>query len=347
MGRPRATAAAATSRPRRNPKPKTDSSFLSPLASPSATPRTRTRTRTRKGAIRGGGPSPVSSSPGSSPADLNISFLSSPGSASPPKLRSRAKPKSKPDPSFLSPLASPSPSPAPRTRKRAVRGVGSSPASSSPGSSPADLSISFLSSPGSPASPPKPSARAKHAARAPLVASPGAATPSPAASPQPASVAATGVSSVGDLRTAVASQMENLKRRLDALHSRAHADLDASFSRVSKRIKTQNKACQQLADEVDKEHKKMSDDIKESSEIARAKYKQIIAEAQASTTRVCKVTIPVMTKSVEKAIDDSLLHIKRTVESSCRDVLTYTNCDIDPEEAEHALEIAEADLNRI
>jgi hypothetical protein len=28
-------------------------------------------------------------------------------------------------------------------------------------------------------------------------------------------------------------------------------------------------------------------------------------------------------------------------------VLTYTSCDIDPEEAEHALEIAEADLNRI
>ncbi|CAD6225800.1 unnamed protein product [Miscanthus lutarioriparius] len=313
MGRPRATPAAATSRPRRNPKPKPDSSFLSPLASPSATPRTRTRTRTRKGAIHGGGPSPVSSSPGSSPADLNISFLSSPGSASPPKpkpkLRSRAKPKPKPDPSFLSPLTSPSPSPAPRTRKRAVRGVvGSSPASSSLGSSPADLSISFLSSPGSPASPPKPSARAKLAARAPLVASPLAATPSPAASPHPASVGATGVSSVGDLRTAVASQMENLKRRLDALHSRAHADLDASFSRVSKRIKTQNQACQQLADEVDKEHKKISDNMKESSEIARAKYKQIITEAQASTTRVCKVTIPEMIKSVEKAIDGLCTH---------------------------------------
>ncbi|KAG0542766.1 hypothetical protein BDA96_02G132400 [Sorghum bicolor] len=307
MGRPRATAAATTSRPRRNPKTKLGSSFLSPLATPSATP--RTRTRTRKGATRRGGPSPVSSSPGSSPADLNISFLSSPGSASPPKpkpkprSRAKPKPKPKPDPSFLSPLASPSlsPSPAPRTRKRAV--VGSSPVSSSPGFSPADLSISFLSSPGSPASPPKPSARAKLAARAPLVASPRAATPSPAASPQPASVAATGVSSVGDLRTAVASQMENLKRRLDALHSRAHAELDASFSRVSKRIKIQNQACQQLADEVDKEHKKMSDHIKESSEIARAKYKQIIAEAQASTTRVCKVTIPEMTKSVEKAID--------------------------------------------
>nr|ACR34973.1 unknown [Zea mays] len=237
MGRSRATAAAATSRPRRNPKPKPDSPFLSPLASLSATP----RIRTRKGAIRRGGPSHASSSPGSSPTGLNVRFLSSPGSASPskpkPKLRSSAKPKSRP--SFVSPLSSPSP--APRTRKRTVRGVGSSPASSSPGSSPAELNISLPSSPGFSASPPKPSARANLAARAPFVASPRTATPSPAASPQPASVSAKGLSSVGDLRTAVASQMENLKRRLDALHSRAHDDLDASFSRISKRIKRVNK----------------------------------------------------------------------------------------------------------
>ncbi|TKW31782.1 hypothetical protein SEVIR_2G129100v4 [Setaria viridis] len=225
--------------------------------------------------------------------------------------RPRRNPKPKQDPSFLFPLASP----APASRKRAVRRGASSPASSSPGSSPADLSIGFLSSPGSSASPPKPKpkprARAKPAARSPLVASPrvtvASPSPSPAASPQPspaaAAAAAAGASSVGDLRSAVASQMEDLKRRLDALHSRAHADLDASFSRVSKRIKTQNQACQQLTDEVDKEYKKMSDNIKESSEIVKAKYKQIIAEAQSCTTRVCKVTIPEMTKSVEKAID--------------------------------------------
>ncbi|GJN07539.1 hypothetical protein PR202_ga25379 [Eleusine coracana subsp. coracana] len=87
---------------------------------------------------------------------------------------------------------------------------------------------------------------------------------------------------------------------------------------------TQNQACQQLTDEVDKEYKKMSDNIKESSEkvkvqnsnpFSAAKYKQIIAEAQSSTTRVVyvilisfqylvfKVTIPEMTKTVEKAID--------------------------------------------
>ncbi|CAL5065724.1 unnamed protein product [Urochloa decumbens] len=229
--------------------------------------------------------------------------------------RPRRNPKPKQDPSFLFPLASPAPASRARTRKPAARRVASSssPSSSSPGSSPADLSIGFLSSPspGSSASPPKPKprprARAKPAARSPLAATPhaaAAASPSPAASPQPAPAAATvGVSSVGDLRSAVTSQMDDLKRRLDALHSRAHADLDASFSRVSKRVKTQNQACQQLTDEVDKEYKKMSDNIKERSEIVKAKYKQIIAEAQSSTTRVCKVTIPEMTKTVEKAID--------------------------------------------
>ncbi|CAN6180045.1 unnamed protein product [Urochloa humidicola] len=222
--------------------------------------------------------------------------------------RPRRNPKPKQDPSFLSP-----PAPRRRTRKPAARRA----ASSSP--SPADLSIGFLSSPspGSSASPPKPKPRPRArttkpaAARSPLAATPRVAaaaspSPSPAASPQPspaAAVAVEGVSSVGDLRSAVASQMEDLKRRLDALHSRAHADLDASFSRVSKRVKTQNQACQQLTDEVDKEYKKMSDNIKERSEIVKAKYKQIIAEAQSSTTRVCKVTIPEMTKSVEKAID--------------------------------------------
>ncbi|CAL5080037.1 unnamed protein product [Urochloa decumbens] len=235
--------------------------------------------------------------------------------------RPRRNPKPKQDPSFLFPLASPAPASRPRTRKPAARRVASSspspsPSSSSPGSSPADLSIGFLSSPspGSSASPPKPKPRPRvrakpAAARSPLAATPRAAaspSPSPAASPHPSpapAAAAAGVSTVGDLRSAVASQMDDLKRRLDALHSRAHADLDASFSRVSKRVKTQNQACQQLTDEADKEYKKMSDNIKERSEIIKAKYKQIIAEAQSSTTRVCKVTIPEMTKSVEKAID--------------------------------------------
>uniref|UniRef100_A0A0A8YNY0 Uncharacterized protein n=1 Tax=Arundo donax TaxID=35708 RepID=A0A0A8YNY0_ARUDO len=51
-----------------------------------------------------------------------------------------------------------------------------------------------------------------------------------------------------------------------------------------------------------------SDNIKESSDMVEAKYKQIMAEAQSFMTRVCKVTIPEMTESVEKAIDGLSSH---------------------------------------
>uniref|UniRef100_A0A0E0Q7P1 Uncharacterized protein n=1 Tax=Oryza rufipogon TaxID=4529 RepID=A0A0E0Q7P1_ORYRU len=211
--------------------------------------------------------------------------------------RASTKPKAH---SFLSPVAPPPPS----ARARARAGP-SSPSSSSP-STPTAAGLSFLSSPGSSASP-KPAPRSRSSRRSPL-ASPRTGTASPLSAavapggpaPSPASAA---VSSVGDLRSSAASQMEALKRRLDELHSRAHTDLDASLSRASKRFKIQDHACQQLTDEVDKEYKKMSDSINENTEMIKAKYKQIMAEAQSSTSRVCKVTIPEMTKSVEKAID--------------------------------------------
>ncbi|KAG8080698.1 hypothetical protein GUJ93_ZPchr0007g6310 [Zizania palustris] len=193
--------------------------------------------------------------------------------------------------SFLSPVA-----PVTIARERAGR-------SSSP-SSPATptAGLSFFSSP-KPALKSRSSRRptAKPAARSPFD-SPRTASPLAAAAPAPSPSSAV-VSSVGDLRTAAASQIEALKRRLDALHSSAHTDLGATLSRASKRFKTQNQAYQQLTDEVDKEYKKMSDSIKENTEMIKAKYKQIRAEAQSSASRVCKVTIPEMTKSVEKAID--------------------------------------------
>jgi|UniRef100_A0ACD5UAS4 uncharacterized protein YajQ (UPF0234 family) len=97
--------------------------------------------------------------------------------------------------------------------------------------------------------------------------------------------------------------MESLRRRLDGLHSRTNTDLDASLSHASKRFKTQNQACQQLTDEVDKEYKKMSDSIKETAEKIKARYKLITAETRSSTSHVSKVTIPEITKSVEKAIE--------------------------------------------
>ncbi|EEE67101.1 hypothetical protein OsJ_24108 [Oryza sativa Japonica Group] len=50
-------------------------------------------------------------------------------------------------------------------------------------------------------------------------------------------------------------------------------------------VQIQDHACQQLTDEVDKEYKKMSDSINENTEMIKAKYKQIMAEAQSSTSR--------------------------------------------------------------
>ncbi|GJN36445.1 hypothetical protein PR202_gb25351 [Eleusine coracana subsp. coracana] len=118
-----------------------------------------------------------------------------------------------------------------------------------------------------------------------------------------------------DLKRAVASQVEALKRRLDALHSCAHADLDASLSRVAKRVKTQKQVCQQLTDEVGKEYKEMSDNIKESSEKVKFLYFMLLhgncqlLSSVVYVILICfqylvsKVTILEMTKTVEKAID--------------------------------------------
>lgn len=66
---------------------------------------------------------------------------------------------------------------------------------------------------------------------------------------------------------------------------------------------TQNQACEQLTDEVDKDYKKMSDSINETAEKIKAKYKLIMSETKSCTSHVSKVTIPEITKSVEKAID--------------------------------------------
>lgn len=213
----------------------------------------------------------------------------------------RANAKSKP--AFLSP-----PAPATRKRNARARAPSSSPSSPSPSpSSPTD--VSFVAPPSSVSPEPAPKSRsckpsskakAKPAARSPPLASPRPVSPLSAGAP-PAAAAL--VSSVGDLRSAAASQMESLRHRLDGLHSRVHTDLDASLSRASKRFKTQNQACQQLTDEVDNEYRKISDNLKENAEKLKAKYKQIMAETQSSTSRACKVTIPEITKSVEKAID--------------------------------------------
>ncbi|XP_062195183.1 uncharacterized protein LOC133898483 [Phragmites australis] len=124
-----------------------------------------------------------------------------------------------------------------------------------------------------------------------------------AASPFSAPGAAVSMSSIGDLRSLAASHLDSLKRRFDALHGDSVRELEASHSRISKRFKMQTQGCLQLAEEADKEHKKMADKISERAEAVKTSYKKFMAEVQASTSRVCKVTVPEMAKSAERAID--------------------------------------------
>ncbi|KAJ1267543.1 hypothetical protein BS78_07G064600, partial [Paspalum vaginatum] len=90
---------------------------------------------------------------------------------------------------------------------------------------------------------------------------------------------------------------------LDALHADSVRDLEASHSRISKRVKMQTHGCVQLSEEANREHKKVADRIAERAEAVKTSYRKIVAEVQASTSRVCKVTVPEMAKSAERAID--------------------------------------------
>ncbi|CAM0911075.1 unnamed protein product [Alopecurus aequalis] len=181
-----------------------------------------------------------------------------------PRARARAKPKAK----------QPSPSSTSGT---------SSPSSSDASLSPVAVDRGFAP----PASPVTPKTR-----------SPLSASVSPFPVPTPVSM-----STVGDLRSLAASSLDSLKRRLDALHGDSVRDLEASHTRISKRIKMQTQSCVQLAEEAEKEHKKMVEKISVRADEMKASYKKFVAEVQSSTSRVCKVTIPEMSKSVERAID--------------------------------------------
>ncbi|XP_051201153.1 uncharacterized protein [Lolium perenne] len=182
-----------------------------------------------------------------------------------PRARARAKPKPKPSPASLSSGTS-------------------SPSATSDDASPSPVAVAagrgFLA----PSSPATPNTR-----------SPLSAPASPFPAPKPASV--------DDLRALAASTLDSLKRRLDALHGDSVRDLEASHSRISKRIKMQTQSCLQLAEEAEREHRKVAEKISESADEMKASYKKFVAEVQSSTSRVCKVTVPEMAKSVERAID--------------------------------------------
>ncbi|KAF6990917.1 hypothetical protein CFC21_008062 [Triticum aestivum] len=180
------------------------------------------------------------------------------------------------------PAAASKPKPRARAKPKAKASPDSLSSASSPsrsGGSPVAVGRGLLS----PSSPATPKARSSL---------------SPFATSTPASV-----STVGDLRSLAASSLDSLKRRLDALHGDSARDLEASHSRISKRIKMQTQSCLKLAEEADKEHKKMDEKFSGRAEEMKASYKKFLTEVQSSSSRVSKVTFPEMAKSVARAID--------------------------------------------
>ncbi|KAJ9134980.1 hypothetical protein P3X46_032207 [Hevea brasiliensis] len=111
------------------------------------------------------------------------------------------------------------------------------------------------------------------------------------------------LASISDLKDMASSRFHYLKSDLiDHSHSQILNDLESFQSRLHKRFKIQSQTCQQVMDEADKDFKKMSKDINESCEAMKESYEELMTDAQATTSRVCKTSIPELTKSYEKAI---------------------------------------------
>ncbi|XP_030454239.2 uncharacterized protein LOC115675638 [Syzygium oleosum] len=125
-------------------------------------------------------------------------------------------------------------------------------------------------------------------------------TSGPAPALPPASKSLT---SIGDLKDFASSQLEDLKRRLDRSHSGISKDVDASRSRLHKRFEIHAQAIQQVTDEVDKEYKKIYEQINETRKAMKATFVEFMDDAQTSTSHVCKTSIPELSQSFDKAID--------------------------------------------
>ncbi|KAL0928159.1 hypothetical protein M5K25_000027 [Dendrobium thyrsiflorum] len=112
------------------------------------------------------------------------------------------------------------------------------------------------------------------------------------------------LSTTSDLKDLACSSLESLKRRVDVYYADVLKDIDASHARISKRFKIQTQACMQLAEEAEREYEKLSDKIDENTKSIKGSYVEFMAEVQAATSRVCKVSIPELAKSAEKAIEN-------------------------------------------
>ncbi|KMZ67365.1 Kinesin-like [Zostera marina] len=105
------------------------------------------------------------------------------------------------------------------------------------------------------------------------------------------------------LRELVSSRTDTVKRSLDVCHSETLKEFESSTMRITKRFKIHSQSCAQLCDEVDIEYKKISDRIIENTDLLKSSYLEIIKDAQASASRVCKVSIPELAQSFENAIE--------------------------------------------
>ncbi|XP_065879343.1 uncharacterized protein [Euphorbia lathyris] len=111
------------------------------------------------------------------------------------------------------------------------------------------------------------------------------------------------LSSIPDLKDMASSRIHDLKSNLiDRSHSEILKDVEASVSRFHKRFKIQSQTCEQVMDEAEKDFKKISEQINENCEAMKESYEELMADTEASTSRVCKTTIPELSKSYEKAI---------------------------------------------
>ncbi|KAL3497971.1 hypothetical protein ACH5RR_040703 [Cinchona calisaya] len=108
---------------------------------------------------------------------------------------------------------------------------------------------------------------------------------------------------ISDLKELASSRLDSIKRQLDRSQSEILKDIEASQSRLQKRLKIQTQACQQVIDEAEREYKKMFDRISETGEAMKASYTELLVEAQSSASRLCKTSIPEIAKSFEKSIN--------------------------------------------
>ncbi|KAJ0053455.1 hypothetical protein Pint_03568 [Pistacia integerrima] len=126
---------------------------------------------------------------------------------------------------------------------------------------------------------------------------------SPSPPPAPMNFGNKTLSNISDLKEMASSRLDDLKRNLiERSHSEILKDLEASHSRLHKRFKIQTQTCQQMMDEAEKEYKKMTERINKSQEAMKASYVEIMEDAQATASSMCKKTIPEIASSFEKAV---------------------------------------------